>query len=118
MAARPADDDHPYGHGRYEAITGLMIGLIFTCSTLSKLSESYDSPASRGTTLPLVDAVKVCFAKYADFEGRASRNEYWWFFLAVLIEQRRRVAHLDADLRIVRGPDFVADDRSGSKATA
>jgi len=35
--------------------------------------------------LPLVDAAKVCFAKYADFEGRASRSEYWWFFLAVLI---------------------------------
>jgi uncharacterized membrane protein YhaH (DUF805 family) len=35
--------------------------------------------------LPLVDAVKVCFVKYADFEGRASRSEYWWFFLAVLI---------------------------------
>ena len=29
------------------------------------------------------DAVKVCFAKYADFDGRASRPEYWWFLLAV-----------------------------------
>jgi divalent metal cation (Fe/Co/Zn/Cd) transporter len=28
MAARPADDDHPYGQGRYETITGLIIGLI------------------------------------------------------------------------------------------
>ena len=35
--------------------------------------------------MPLIDAVKVCFRKYADFEGRASRSEYWWFFLAVLI---------------------------------
>jgi len=35
--------------------------------------------------MPLIDAIKVCFAKYADFEGRASRSEYWWFFLAVLI---------------------------------
>lgn len=27
------------------------------------------------------DAIKVCFAKYVDFNGRAKRPEYWWFFL-------------------------------------
>lgn len=27
------------------------------------------------------DAIKACFAKYADFNGRAKRPEYWWFFL-------------------------------------
>lgn len=26
-------------------------------------------------------AVKVCFQKYADFNGRAARPEFWWFFL-------------------------------------
>lgn len=30
----------------------------------------------------LAKAVKVCLKKYADFEGRASRSEYWWFVLA------------------------------------
>lgn len=35
--------------------------------------------------MPIVDAVKACFAKYADFNGRATRTEYWWFFLAVLL---------------------------------
>ncbi|MBZ5658247.1 MAG: DUF805 domain-containing protein [Acidobacteriia bacterium] len=35
--------------------------------------------------MPIVDAVKACFAKYADFDGRATRTEYWWFFLAVLL---------------------------------
>ncbi|HEY1271607.1 MAG TPA: DUF805 domain-containing protein [Terriglobales bacterium] len=35
--------------------------------------------------MPIVDAVKVCFTKYADFNGRATRSEYWWFFLAVLL---------------------------------
>jgi len=28
IAARPADEDHPYGHGRFETLTGLVIGLI------------------------------------------------------------------------------------------
>ena len=35
--------------------------------------------------MPIVDAVKTCFGKYADFDGRAMRTEYWWFFLAVLL---------------------------------
>jgi len=35
--------------------------------------------------MPIVDAVKACFRKYADFNGRATRTEYWWFFLAVLL---------------------------------
>lgn len=26
-----------------------------------------------------VEAVKTVFSKYADFEGRASRSEFWWF---------------------------------------
>lgn len=26
-------------------------------------------------------AVKTCFSKYADFNGRATRSEYWYFFL-------------------------------------
>ena len=33
----------------------------------------------------MIDAVKACLAKYADFDGRATRAEYWWFFLAVLL---------------------------------
>src|ERR1039457_5390536 len=28
MAAKPADENHPYGYGRVETLTGLMIGLV------------------------------------------------------------------------------------------
>ena len=35
--------------------------------------------------MTFLDAIRVCLAKYADFTGRATRAEYWWFFLAVLI---------------------------------
>ncbi len=30
-------------------------------------------------------AVKTCFHKYADFNGRAARPEFWWFCLFGLI---------------------------------
>lgn len=31
------------------------------------------------------DAVRTCFQKYVEFKGRASRPEYWWFFLSYAI---------------------------------
>ncbi len=30
-------------------------------------------------------ATKRAFAKYAQFEGRASRSEFWWFYLATVL---------------------------------
>jgi cation diffusion facilitator family transporter len=30
LAAKPADENHPYGHGRVEILTGLLIGLLLT----------------------------------------------------------------------------------------
>lgn len=30
-------------------------------------------------------SVKTCLNKYADFSGRASRSEYWWFMLAYIV---------------------------------
>ena len=31
--------------------------------------------------MSFVQSVETCLKKYADFSGRASRSEYWWFFL-------------------------------------
>lgn len=31
------------------------------------------------------ESIKICLAKYADFSGRASRSEYWWFVLFILL---------------------------------
>jgi uncharacterized membrane protein YhaH (DUF805 family) len=37
------------------------------------------------------ESIKVCFSKYADFNGKAARPEYWWFalfcFLGGLVAQ-------------------------------
>ena len=35
--------------------------------------------------LNLPEAVKICFKKYFDFKGRASRSEYWYFVLFLVI---------------------------------
>jgi uncharacterized membrane protein YhaH (DUF805 family) len=31
------------------------------------------------------DAIKICLSKYADFNGRAARPEFWFFMLFVFI---------------------------------
>lgn len=32
-------------------------------------------------------SISVCFSKYANFDHRASRSEYWWFYLFCLLLQ-------------------------------
>lgn len=45
---------------------------------------SHDSnPESNVMTFQ--EAIRVCFVKYADFTGRASRPEFWWFALFILL---------------------------------
>lgn len=31
--------------------------------------------------MTLIDAVRICFSKYADFSGRAVRSEFWYWTL-------------------------------------
>jgi uncharacterized membrane protein YhaH (DUF805 family) len=31
------------------------------------------------------ESVQACFSKYADFGGRATRSEYWWFILFIVL---------------------------------
>ena len=31
------------------------------------------------------ESIKICFSKYADFSGRASRPEFWWWTLFVIL---------------------------------
>jgi uncharacterized membrane protein YhaH (DUF805 family) len=38
-----------------------------------------------GYFMGFMDAVKTCLNKYASIEGRASRSEYWWFYLFTMI---------------------------------
>jgi uncharacterized membrane protein YhaH (DUF805 family) len=35
--------------------------------------------------MTFIDSIKICFNKYATFEGTASRSEYWWFYLFTVL---------------------------------
>lgn len=46
-----------------------------------------------------VEAVKTSLSKYATFQGRASRSEYWWFTLFAVLVYAAAIA-LDVAIRI------------------
>jgi len=35
--------------------------------------------------MTFTDSIKTCFNKYANFDGTASRSEYWWFMLFLFL---------------------------------
>lgn len=41
--------------------------------------------AGGGAAMSFGTAIKTCLGKYADFTGRATRAEYWWFYLFMLL---------------------------------
>jgi len=42
LAAKPADEEHPYGHGRIETLTGLLIGLVLTAAGVLISAGSFE----------------------------------------------------------------------------
>ena len=57
-----------------------------------------------------VEATKTCFIKYADFSGRASRSEYWYFSLFMLLLS---ICSMIIDSRIAGVPFWEYDDWTG-----
>ena len=49
----------------------------------NKNNEDEDEDDAIVSSFP--DAVKKCFKKYFDFKGRASRSEYWYFTLFIIL---------------------------------
>ena len=64
LASRPADEEHPYGHGRYETLTGLLVGFILFLAgigicyrSLRGVQEVHQIPAAYGIWALLVSMV-------------------------------------------------------------
>ena len=50
------------------------------------------------------ESIKKCMGQYATFEGRASRSEFWWFYLfAVLIQWFAQIV-----FTVTSGPELGA----------
>ena len=42
LASKPADPEHPYGHGRYEYLSGLAVAILIVFIGIELLKSSYD----------------------------------------------------------------------------
>jgi DNA-binding CsgD family transcriptional regulator len=51
-----------------------------------KMSNQLEADTTAGeTSMTFFDAIRICFSKYAEFKGLASRPEFWWFALFVTL---------------------------------
>ena len=65
LAAKPADENHPYGHGRVEILAGLSVGLILATGgfaicygSVQKITEPHSPPESY-SVWPLLGAIAI-----------------------------------------------------------
>ncbi len=82
MAAQPPDSDHPYGHGKAEPISGLLVSLFVLGAAawigwhaVHEILTPHQGP--HWGTLPLLAAVvalKVIFSRVLDRAGRAANS--------------------------------------------
>lgn len=84
FSAKPADDEHPFGHGRYELIGAVMIGILLGLVALNFIIESitkffdqevtlFGPPAIIVTIISIV--VKEGMAQYAFWLGKKSGSD-------------------------------------------
>ena len=51
-----------------------------------KMSTAFNANTdSSNNNLTFFESIRVCLTKYADFQGRATRSEFWWFTLFVVL---------------------------------
>lgn len=66
LAERPPDDEHPFGHGRYEPIAGLQLGIFLTIAGFGLLSQQLS-------------------ALYSDVQKHAVNGYVWIFALSSVL---------------------------------
>lgn len=82
IASRPADEEHPYGHGRYETLTGLIVGVILLAAgigicyrSLMGVQHVHEVPAFYGVWALLGSMVSKAVMSAVKFHyGRKIRS--------------------------------------------
>ena len=73
LAARPPDDEHPFGHGRYEPLAGLQLGLLVCAAGLwlsvRFLFGAVDAPAA-GVVHPFAWCIPAAAAVILEISAR------------------------------------------------
>ena len=56
-----------------------------TAPANAAVSAVTNAAAKSPEEITFTKAIPICFSKYFDFKGRASRPEFWWFYLFTLL---------------------------------
>ena len=84
LAGRPADRDHPFGHGRYEYLSAAVISVIILYAGLTAFIESFkkvlhpETPYYSKLTLLLIAAaviVKLLLGRYVKARGKELNSD-------------------------------------------
>lgn len=84
LSERPADRKHPFGHGRVEYLTAIVIALIVTAAGVTSLVESVQkiitpsTPSYSTVTLVVIIvaiAVKLILGRYVKSEGKKLKSD-------------------------------------------
>ena len=84
LSARPADREHPFGHGRVEYLTAIVIALIVSAAGVTSLVESVQKlfnpsrPSYSTVTLVVIVvaiAVKLVLGTYVKREGKKLKSD-------------------------------------------
>jgi cation diffusion facilitator family transporter len=123
LAARPPDDEHPYGHGRYETLTGLIVGLILFLGgvgicyrSLQHIGEVHSPPAAYGfvpLAISLIAKAGLSTLKFRygkRFHSAAIMADAWNDFVDIV---SACVAMVALGLTIVDPSRFLAADHYG-----
>lgn len=74
---------------RHSLMTNWATVLKQTVSSINKELKMTSSVSSEarlgGNSITFFESIRVCLTKYAEFNGRASRSEFWWFALFVTL---------------------------------
>ena len=62
IASRPPDENHPYGHGRFETLTGLLLGFFLLCAGAliawhGLTGPSHSTPPAAWAIVPLIISI-------------------------------------------------------------
>lgn len=120
VAAKPADDDHPYGHGKAEALSAAVIATLLLIAAVGIAAQSVreivsDHPAPKPWTLAVLVAVvliKELLFRFALGQGHATdsgavKSDAWHHRSDAITSL---AAAVGIGLALVGGPSWAAAD--------
>lgn len=120
MAERPADDDHPYGHGKYEPLASIVVSIVLlaaaiviTVEAVRQIITPHHSPAPFTlVVLVVVIVVKEALFRYVlkaakDAESLAVTSDAWHHRSDAITSAAAFVGILVA---IIGGPGYERSD--------